>query len=143
VRFLAAWLLEHETDNADVPDAVLAAAERTCQKLSTRLAKLVTVAGSQALLARAIHLAAAEAPFLRGVRAGTITGPCLENVRDGAREATYQQTQAGLIAVVAHLIGLLALFIGEDMTEHLVRDVWPDAPLGISGPDSAPQEDLS
>jgi hypothetical protein len=143
VRSLAAWLLEHETDSADVPDAFLAAAERTCQKLSTRLAKLVTVAGCQSLLARAIHLAVAEAPFLRGVRAGTIPEPCLENVRDSAREATYQQTQAGLLAVVAHLIGLLVRFIGEDMTERLVRDVWPDAPLGIGGPDSAPQEDLS
>jgi hypothetical protein len=143
VRSLAAWLLEHETDDPDDPDAALAAAERMCQKLSTRLVKLITVAGCQSLLARAIHLAAAEAPFLRGVRAGTIPGPCLENVRDSTREATYQQAQAGLIAVVAHLIGLLVLFIGEDMTERLVRDVWPDAPLGISGPDSAPQEDLS
>jgi hypothetical protein len=143
VRFVAAWLLEHETDNADVPDAVLAAAERTCQKLSTRLAKLVTVAGCQSLLARAIHLAAAEVPFLRGVRAGTMPGPCLEGVQESTEGAMYQQTQAGLLAVVAHLIGLLVLFIGEDMTERLVHDVWPDAPLGMGRPDSAPQEDLS
>jgi len=140
VRSLAAWLLEQETDDAADPDAVLAAAERTCQKLCTRLAKLVTVAGCQSLLARAIHLAAAEAPFLRAVRAGTIPGQCLENVQESADGATRQQTQAGLHAVVAHLIGLLVLFIGEGMTGRLVRDVWPDAPLGAGGTDSAPQE---
>jgi hypothetical protein len=122
VRSLAAWLVERETDHGDDPDAALVAAERTCQKLCTRLAKLVTAAGCQSLLARAIRLAAAEAPFLRGVRAGTIPGPCLENVQDSARGATCQQTQAGLLAVVAHLLGLLAVFIGEGMTERLARD---------------------
>jgi hypothetical protein len=78
---LAAWLHKRESTDADDPDAVLAAAERTCQKLCTRLARLVTVAGCQSLLARAIHLAAAEEPFLRRVRAGAIPGPCLEGVQ--------------------------------------------------------------
>jgi len=85
----------------------------------------------------------AGGPVLSGVRAGAIPGPCLENVRDSARGATCQQTQAGLLAVVAHLLGLLVLFVGEDMTQRLVRDVWPDAPLGIGRPDSAPQQELS
>ena len=139
---LAEWVLRDETGDGDDPDAVLAAAERICQKLSTRLAKLVTAAGCQSLLARAVHLAAAEAPFVRGVRAGMIPGPCLQNVRDSARGATCQQTQAALIAVVAHLIGLLALFIGDDLTGRLVRDVWPEAPLNAGGTDSAPPEAL-
>jgi hypothetical protein len=138
---LAAWLLEHETDDPGDPDAALAAAQRTCQKLCTRLAKLVTAAGSQSLLARAIHLAAAEAPFLRGVRAGTIPGPCLENVQDSAHGETYEQTQAGLQAVVAHFVDLLVLFIGESVTGRLVCDVWPTAPLSTGGgTDSAPRE---
>ena len=142
-RRLALWLLRREASDGDGPDTTRTAAERSCQKLCVRLASLVTAAGCQSLLARAIHLAAAEAPFLRGVRAGVVPGACLEGVQESIRGVTPEQTQAGLVAVVAHLIGLLALFVGDDVTERLVRDVWPDAPLGAAGADPAPREALS
>jgi hypothetical protein len=47
-----------------------------------------------------------------------------------------------VVAVVAHLLGLLVLFIGDHMTGRLVRDVWPDAPLSSGGTDSATQQSL-
>jgi len=135
---------------------VLTAAERTCQMLCIRLAKLVTAAGCQSLLARAIHLAAADAPFLRDVRAGMVPGACLEGVQESthaamADGATADQTRAGLEAIITHLVNLLALFIGPDLTGRLVHDVWPDAPLGADHTDStlqaasqaAPQESPS
>jgi hypothetical protein len=34
----------------------------------------------------------------------------------------------GGAVVVAHLLGLLATFIGEPLVRRLVRDAWPDAP---------------
>ncbi len=139
-RSLAAWLLQYEGGDADNVDAVLEAAERTCQKLCTRLARLVTTAGCQLLLARAIHLAEAEAPFLQGVRAGTVPGPCLEGVQDSTAGATGEQARSGLVAMIAHLIGLLGLFIGDHLTRRLVHDVWPDAPLVEDGTGSAAEE---
>ena len=124
------------------PDAFKAAAERTCQKLCTRLARLVTAAGCQSLLARAIHLAAAEAPFLRGVRAGMLPETCLQGFAESAQGASSEQVQGAVVAVVTQLISLLALFIGDQMTGRLVHDVWPEAPLRADGMAGASQEAL-
>jgi hypothetical protein len=142
-RQLALWLLRREANESDEPNALLAAAERSLQKLCTRLAKLVTAESCHQLVARAIHLAAVEAPFLQGVRAGMVPGACLEGVQESAQGVMSEQKLAGLVAVLAQLIGLLELFIGDDVTRRLVRDVWPDAPLGLGGTDSAPKETLS
>ena len=38
-----------------------------------------------------------------------------------------------LVALIAHVIALLARFIGDDLTGKLIRQRWPDAPLGASG----------
>lgn len=139
-RSRAAWLLHCEGADAADFDATLAAAERVCQKLSLRVARLVTAEGSQALLARALHLAAAEAPFLQGVRAGAVPGLCLVGVREQTGSATPDQVLNGLVAVVAHLVGLLTLFIGEPLSGNLIHDVWPDAPGHIGEVASAPEE---
>jgi hypothetical protein len=140
---LALWLLRREANGSDEPNVMLAAAERCLQKLCTRLAKLMTAAGCQSLVARAIHLAAAEAPFLHGVRAGLIPGACLDGVQESAVGLVSEQKQAGLVAVLAQLIGLVEWLIGHDVTRSLVRDVWPDLPLGSGLTDSAPKEALS
>jgi hypothetical protein len=108
--------------------------------LCVRLAKLVTASGCQLLLARAIHLAAVETPVLRNVRAGIVPGMCLEGLRESGPEVTLKEMEAGVAAVAAQFIGLLDLFIGEDVTRRLVRDVWPDAPLSQGETDSAAQE---
>ena len=126
----------------DGADAMPTAAERACQKLCVRLAKLVTAAGCQSLLARAIHLAAVDAPFLRGVRAGVVPAACLEGVHEAARGVSPETTRAGLVAVLAHLLGLLATFIGDDVTARIVGDVWSDAPFGRGEADSVPREVL-
>lgn len=130
------WVLRQESNDADGADSMLTAMERSCQKLCIRLAKLVTAAGSQALVARAIHLAAADAPFLRGLRAGVVPGACVEGVQDSTRDVSPELAQAGLVAVMAHLLGLLVTFIGPDVTARIVGDVWPDPPFGREEADS-------
>ena len=83
---------------------------------------------------RAIHLAAAEAPVLRGVRAGMLPETCLQGLAESAQGAPLEQMQVAFLAVVTHLIGLLALFKGDPMTVRLVQDVWPEASFeGMSG----------
>lgn len=139
-RLLAAWLLQFEADTGDFPEGVQAIAERICEKLCTRMAKLVTAAGCQSLLARALHLAAAEASLLRGVRAGMLPGTCLQGLEESVHDATPEQMKDALLAVLSHLIGLLAVFIGDHMTGRIVHDVWPDAPLPPGGTHSASQE---
>jgi hypothetical protein len=127
---LARWLLAWETGERQDAAALPEAAERACQKLCWRLATLVTMEGSQALLARALHLARAEFPFLIGVQAGLPPAVCLDGLRDSAGRAEPAEVRAGLTTVFAKLIGLLATFIGKALAWQLVRDVWPDAPAG-------------
>jgi hypothetical protein len=137
---LAVWLLRRDVNDSDEPDVVLGAAERSLQMLCIRLAKLVTASGCELLLARAIHLAAVENPFLRSVRAGLVPGMCLEGLRESGPGATFEQMEAGVVAVSAQFIGLLDTFIGEGVTGRLIRDIWPDAPLNLFEADSAAQK---
>jgi hypothetical protein len=133
-RELALWLLEEETGDDRGPEALVDAADVACQKLGRRLTRLITVAGYQALLSRALHLARSEFPFLDGVRAGPVEGDCFEGLRAKAKGRDPEVLQAALATVLANVIGLLTTFIGVDLTLRLVRDVWPDAPYGGTGP---------
>ena len=65
---LARWLLTTEVVGAEGPLAAPAAAERVFEKLSKRLAQLITLVGSDALLTRAVHLSRVEFPFLDGAQ---------------------------------------------------------------------------
>lgn len=116
--------------NEREPQALLDAAERVCQKLSVRLARLITAPGAQALLARTLHVTTNEFSFLSAVRAGTTSPTCLEGLNEGMQNIEPSQVRDALSAVVAGIIGLLDTFIGEDLTSGLIRDVWADAPVG-------------
>lgn len=133
-RDLARWLLGHEMrDRQDLP-ALVEAAETTCQKLSQRLARLVTAAGSRALIARALHLASADFPFLAGVQAGSPPERYLEGLGERVQGVEPARAREGVAMVLASVLGLLATFIGDELTLRLVRDVWPDAQLDGAGP---------
>jgi len=126
---LGQWLLAQELANGGVSeDEVVAAAERACHKLGDRLARLLTMAGYQALLARSLYLAKARFQFLDGVGPGAAPDTCLDGLRERARDVEPTQLQEGIGAVLANLIGLLDTFIGEDLALRLVREAWPDAP---------------
>ncbi len=133
-RELALWLLEEEMGDGPGPLALLDAAERSCLKLGSRLARLITAVGFQALLARALHLARGEFPFLDGVQTGTTEAACLVGLREKAVGIEPAMLRAALTTVLASVIGLLSTFIGDDLTVRLVRDVWPDAPFGRTSP---------
>jgi len=133
-RDLARWLLEEELSGRQGPDALVEAAERACQKLSGRVATLVTTTGYRALFARALFLTRAEFPFLSAVQVGAIPENCFDGLRDGVSSVTGAELRDGLAAVLAGIMGLLATFIGDDLTVRLVRDVWPAAPFDEAVP---------
>ncbi len=102
-------------------------AVRACEKLRSPLAKLAGTAGFRSLMTRAMALATAEAPWLASlqVRAdGSLEGFDAAGRQQGAAAGG----EAGTV-VVAQLLGLLVVFIGEPLTLRLVRDAWPDAPV--------------
>jgi hypothetical protein len=120
---LARWLLAQEMDDRPNARTPLEAAERVVRKMSAGMTLLVSSDGYRALLGRALYLARAEYAVLDGVRVGT-SDVYLEGLREtgGAYDA--------LVAFLAHVIALLARFIGDDLTGNLIRQRWPDAPLG-------------
>ena len=108
------------------------AAFRICEKLRRPLSTYAGAAGFQSLLSRALSVAKVEQPWLSAVQImpdGSITfSPEAEE-----QMATESATAAGA-ALVAHLLVLLATFIGEALTLRLVQDVWPNVAVGESKP---------
>jgi len=122
-------MLAIEAARAEAADAPGDAAVRVCEKLQTPLIRLTGLAGYSSLLARSLVLAKSEAPSLRAVSVrpdGSLAG--FDAIDRGAAES-----ETGRTALVAHLLGLLATFIGEFLTLRLVRDVWPDVAFDSPG----------
>jgi hypothetical protein len=125
---LAHWLLEQETVGELNPTGLAVAAEHVCQKLSPGVSRLVSPAGFQAILSRALHIVRAEFPLLTGVRAGSAPATCLEGMGEHVHKIDTGEAVRELLAVLGTLLDLLVRFIGEDLTQRLVREVWPELP---------------
>ena len=69
-----------------------------CQKLSDRLARLVSPAGSQAMLSRALHLARPEFPFLEEVRVGP--DGCFDGLEEALRGVEAGAADQALLTVL-------------------------------------------
>jgi hypothetical protein len=98
-------------------------------RLYESLANLVGSAGFDVLLARSLVLARRVHPFLAAVTVGP--GGTLSGLGEASDPPSVEQ---GTVAIVSYFIELLAVLIGEDLTIHLVRDVWPEAWAAGSAP---------
>jgi hypothetical protein len=137
MRDLAARLAAHEAAISSPADAHTSAAFRVCEKLRQPLAALAGAAGFHSLLSRALVIAQREAPGLSQVRVNA--NGSLEDVgavrslsnqdpkpNDAPRNLPQPGTDEGIL-LVAQLLGLLHIFIGEAITLRLARDIWPNA----------------
>jgi hypothetical protein len=102
-------------------------AVRVIEKLRGSLTRFAGPEGFASLLRRSLALARAETPALEAVTFnpdGSLDGleGLASDTGDGGPEA--------VVGIVAHLLGLLVTFIGEPLTLRIVREAWPDAPLG-------------
>ena len=125
---LARWLLTTEMGDADGALAAPKAAERVFGKLNKRLAQLITLVGSDALLARAVHLSRAAFPFLGEAQITRSDDSSVLSLPESA-ERENSQLVDGLEAVLATLVALLVSFIGEDLTARILREVWPEVAM--------------
>ncbi|HLZ31267.1 MAG TPA: hypothetical protein VKV73_28455 [Chloroflexota bacterium] len=126
---LAKWLLTRESSDVDSAVSVPEAAERVCQKLLERLAKLITPSGCHALLARALHLACEDFRFLRGIQPESTAGTYLGGLMRSAEGTDPGQVHRGLAWLLGTLLELVALFIGDYLTRRMLREIWPDVPV--------------
>lgn len=128
---MARLLLEQEAEEPRDLDAMLIGSQRVCQKLAVRMGRVVGPRGYQAMLARAIKLASAEFPSLAAIQAGA------DGSLGGVREAlnNHGDAVAALVAVLAHLLDLLATFIGDDLAARVVGEALPGAPPARADPE--------
>jgi len=110
---------------------------RTYEKLRQCLAALTGVVGFQSIAVRALVLAQREDSNLSSVRVNA------EGVLQGLDEVEHpgnvEQGPVGIqhahkdavgeagVILIAHILGLLIVFLGEALTLSLLRNAWPDA----------------
>jgi hypothetical protein len=130
-RAFAERLIAHESranksSEAETPATVFSVID----KLRPQLATLMGTVGFRALASRALALANDEVSWLRAVHVKA--DGSFEGLRELAKQVTPDEIFEGKAVLLAQLLGLLAAFIGEDLTLQLVREVWPKLPLNNS-----------
>ena len=126
-RNLARLVLQIEVERGGESADLFHAAEAACEKLSACFAPIVTRAGTEALLSRALFLSRLDFPLLSGVAAGGAGEPCLNGLRQALRVAEHAETTETILAVLANVIALLSVFIGDDLVRRKLNATWPGA----------------
>jgi hypothetical protein len=132
MRDLAQRLLTYEAFAEKTSEPANFATLRVYEKLRQCLGEFAGVAGFQSLASRALALARTEAPSLSAGRVAE------DGSLQGLGEIEYQsdidKVQAGEfpageggIVLIARLLGLLLIFLGETLTLRLLRVTWPGA----------------
>ena len=131
---MALRLITYEAGAAKASESMGPPTLRVYEKLRQGLGELVGGAGFYSLASRALALARTEAPSLSAARVaadGSLQGLGeLEHQMDidEDRAAESATGEAGII-LIARLLGLLLLFLGEALTLSLLRVTWPGAAL--------------
>ena len=116
-------LLAYEASSGNPGDAQNPTVFRVCEKLRGPMGKLTGVRGFRSLLSRALALAGAEVPWLRGLHVQA--DGSLEGLAGLEGDLDRSAIVLGETVLVAHLLGLLVIFIGPVLTQGLLRDIWP------------------
>jgi hypothetical protein len=132
MRDLAQRLLAYEAFADETSDPAESATLRVYEKLRQGLGEFAGVAGFQSLASRALVLARKEAPILSAVQV-TANG-ALQGLGEIEHQFDIDKVQAGEFPagegetiLIARLLGLLLLFLGEALTLSLLRVTWPGA----------------
>jgi len=130
-RALARRVLLREAGGQPEPAALAEATGRVEARLRGRLADLVGITGYTTLVARAVRLAQVEVPALERVTVDVHIGAGAEGGLRGVREYALANdsdaaaVEDGLTAILAHVVGLLVIFIGEGLALRLIHEAWP------------------
>jgi hypothetical protein len=132
VRDLAHRLLTYEAVADKTYEAAESATLRVYEKLRQSLGAFAGVAAFESLAFRALTQAKTEAPELWAVKVaadGSLQGlgEFEPNSHIEKNQANVDHADEGGMILIARLLGLLLIFLGETLTMSLVRDVWPDA----------------
>jgi len=134
MRALAQRLLDYEAFAGETSEPGESATLRVYEKLRQGLGEFTGVAGFQSLASRALALARAEAPSLNALRVSA--DGSLHGLREIQLQFDIDKVRAGEfpageeeLLLIAHLLGLLFIFLGETLTLRLLRVKWRGAAL--------------
>ena len=130
MRDLAHRLLTYEAGAGKTSEPTESATLRVYEKLRQSLIVIAGIDGFQSLAFRALIQAKSEAPDLWAVQVaagGSLQGlgefePQIEIDKHLAGE--FPGDDGGII-LIARLLGLLRIFLGEALTLSLLRNAWP------------------
>jgi len=91
------------------------------EKLSPHLGALMGAAGFRALLSRALVLANAEVAWLRELHVRE--DGSFEGLNELQAQANPKEIADGGIILLARLLGLLVILIGDDLTMRLLSNI--------------------
>jgi hypothetical protein len=126
-RNFAKRIMTYEVTGKKSSGSNTSATFQVCDKLHQDLGPLMGNAGFRAFLSRALALASEEVPWLRAVHVKS--DGSLEGLDKLEAQIGPEQSSEGGVLLLAHLIGLLMAFIGENLAVHLLREVWPKLSL--------------
>jgi hypothetical protein len=129
MRDLAHRLLTYEAGADKTSESKEYPTLRVYEKLRQSLSEVVGAAGFQSLASRALTLARSETPMFSAARIaadGSLQG--LGEIENQFDTDNDQAGEGGII-LIARLLGLLRIFLGEALTFSLLRNAWPGEAL--------------
>lgn len=120
IRDLAQTLLAESRIGAE---SHLQDVEIVAERLRYSLTRFAGVSGVASLLKRAVVLASADVPAFRGV---TVSSDGRLGGLEQLATHTKAEREQAAIAIAAHVLGLLATFVGEPLTKRLVLQHSPE-----------------
>ena len=108
------------------PALAAAAVDRACSRLRDQLEGLLGAEGVSALFRRALKLAKRDTPLLDGVQLSAQSQFCFVGLSAALAASPEDEAIAAGRYLLAHLLGLLVLLLGEELGMHPIRKLWPD-----------------
>ncbi len=130
---LARWLLYRGRDPGPGLGSPQAEADKVFPALRAHLAARFGTVGFDAILNRAIRLTSAAVPSFGAIKVDS--DGSLKGIDELLRHSPLEQVWDGLVLVLANVFGVVATFVGDDLTFRLVRSKWPDADASDLGPE--------
>ena len=106
--------------------AVAAAALRLCERIARQLVPLIGETGVAAICDRGLHLAQRRVPGLAPVRAAEPDDGPFTRVHLFIEHQDPALVSEAAVALLTTMSELLASFIGDSLTTHLLREAWSD-----------------
>lgn len=124
---LARRIIEHEAGGSPDPVAAAAAVDVACRWLSDHLVDLLGSGGVSAWLRRGLHLAQRENPLLAEVVVSRESAVCFTGLADSLSGSTDEEATAAAASVLAHMLDVLVMLLGDELGVQPIRKKWPQA----------------